>query len=113
MVALRPKICGLCSSLFSWVRTISSVGPRDSSPIKCISSEITRPISSIHSASRLIIESIFSFVKIKILFFSSFFSTLSKSPVEIPTFTLFPIESCSNFLNSINFSDANARSGLR
>ena len=59
------------------------------------------------------IESIFSFVKINKLLISRFFSIFSKSPVDIATFTLFPKATFSNFLNSVNFSAASARNGLR
>ena len=74
---------------------------------------MTKPMSSIHSAPCLIIESIFSFVKINTLLFSKFFSIFSKSPVEILVLIFLPREIFSNFFNSVNFSAANARNGLR
>ena len=45
--------------------------------------------------------------------FSNLSSTESKSPVEIPTLIFHPRFIFSNFLNSVNFSAASARKGLR
>ena len=59
------------------------------------------------------IESIFSFVRIRTSLFSNPLSTDSKSPVEICTFIFRPKSIVSNFLNSENFSDAKARNGQR
>ena len=77
MVALRPTICILagissglsfdggrlfCRCCFCCVSIISSVGPRDSSPMRCISSIIIRPISCVHSRPRRMAASMASFV---------------------------------------------------
>ena len=55
----------------------------------------------------------FHWLKSEYCFFQDFFPDSSKSPVEIPTLIFFPKGIFSNFLNSVNFSAANARKGLR
>ena len=45
--------------------------------------------------------------------FSNLSSTESKSPVDIETLIFLPRLIFSNFLNSVNFSAAKARKGLR